>query len=208
MEILAQLFGGSSRVKIMRLFLFNEGKNFSATDIASKTRLAKTTIGRELKALERMGMIKKRDLPKRKPSKTAKKGTVATKKKDTEYTINPRFIYAGPLRQLLSLNDPVAHRDITDKLRKAGKMRLVAITGIFIGRETDRVDILIVGDNVKKNEIDRALLAIESEVGHEIAYAYFDTDDFIYRVTVKDRLIRDILDYPHEKIINRLEELE
>jgi hypothetical protein len=82
------------------------------------------------------------------------------------------------------------------------------ITGIFIGRTTDRVDLLVVGDKIKKKEIDRALQHIESVVGREVAYAYFDTEDFLYRLNVKDRLIRDILDYPHERIINKIDELE
>lgn len=216
MEILAQLFGGVARVKIMRLFLFNEGKFFAVEDVASKTRLTKTTIQKELRALEKIGMIKKQDTPKvtAKPAKKVaeKTTTTATKAKKApsrsravSYELSPRFVYTEPLRQLLSLNDPVAHRDITEKLKRAGKLRLVIVTGVFIGRATDRVDLLVVGDNLRKKEIERALVAIETDIGREIAYTYFDTDDFLYRMSVRDRLIRDILDFPHERIVDRLE---
>lgn len=211
MEILSQLFRGAARVKVMRFFLFNEDKYFSLEDIASKTRMVKTTASRELRAIEKMGMIRRKELPKIKTKKAGKgKAAKKTPRKNraTEYTLNPRFIYKDTLKQLLSLNDPVAHRDITDKLRKAGKIRLLIVTGIFIGRTTDRVDLLIVGDKIRKKEIERALQHIESEVGREVAYAYFDTEDFLYRMNVKDRLVRDILDYPHERIINKLDELE
>lgn len=215
MEILAQLFGGVARVKIMRLFLFNEGKFFAVEDVASKTRLTKTTIQKELRALEKIGMIKKQDTPKA-STKTAKKETTktaaATKAKKApsrsravSYELSPRFVYTESLRQLLSLNDPVAHRDITEKLKRAGKLRLVIVTGVFIGRATDKVDLLVVGDNLRKKEIERALVAIETDIGREIAYTYFDTDDFLYRISVRDRLVRDILDYPHERVVDRLE---
>jgi DNA-binding MarR family transcriptional regulator len=211
MEILSQLFRGAARVKVMRLFLFNEDKFFTLGDTASKTRLTKAMASRELRAVEKMGMIKRKELPRehgKKPTKGKTTKKAERKTKATEYVLNPRFLYTETLRQLLSLNDPIAHKDITDKLRRAGKIRLLIITGIFIGRTTDRVDLLIVGDKIKKKEIDRALQHIESDVGREVSYAYFDTEDFLYRVTVKDRLIRDILDYPHEKIINKIDELE
>jgi len=205
MEILSQLFGGTSRVKIMRLFLFNEDKHFTTSDIALKTRLAKTTITRELRWLEKVGLVKKKEPPKNvKPKKKGKATARTTKKRQTRYLINHRFVYTETLKQLLALNDPVAHKDITDKLKRVGKLKLVIVTGIFIGRKTDKIDLLVVGDSLKKKEIERALLAIESDVGREIAYAYFDTHDFLYRVNVKDRLIRDILDYPHERIIDKL----
>jgi len=211
MDILSQLFRGAARVKIMRFFFFNENKYFTLEEVASKTRMVKTTASRELRAIEKMGMIKRKEHPKEKAKKPAKgKGTkkIPRKKRTTEYSLNPRFMYTETLKQLLSLHDPVAHRDITDKLRRAGKIRLLVVTGIFLGRVTDRVDILIVGDNIKRKEVDRALQHIESEVGREVAYAYFDTEDFLYRLNVKDRLVRDILDYPHERIINKINELE
>lgn len=213
MEILAQLFGGAARVKTMRLFLFNEGKFFSPEDVASKTRLTKTTVQKELRALEKIGMVKKRDLPKS-TAKTAK--TAKTKKEDgktkkpasrsraTEYELSPRFVYSEPLRQLLSLNDPIAHKDISEKLKRAGKLKLIVVTGVFIGRPTDRVDLLVVGDNLRKKEVERALVSIETDIGREISYTYFETDDFLYRISVKDRLLRDIFDYPHERIIDKL----
>ena len=45
---------------------------------------------------------------------------------------------------------------------------------------------------------------IESEIGKELRYAYFSTEDFQYRLSMCDKLTRDILDYPHKKILNKL----
>jgi len=62
----------------------------------------------------------------------------------------------------------------------------------------------IVGDRLDKKMIDIEVKKIESEIGKELRYAVFDTEEFMYRLKMYDKLIRDLLDYPHTKIINKL----
>jgi hypothetical protein len=38
-------------------------------------------------------------------------------------------------------------------------------------------------------------------LGKELAYAVFDTNDFKYRVSMYDKLLRDMFDYPHERLV-------
>ena len=66
------------------------------------------------------------------------------------------------------------------------------------------VDLLVVGDNLRKGTIENIVKTIESEIGREIRYAFFETADFQYRLGIYDKLIRDILDFPHEKILDKL----
>ncbi|MDZ7726429.1 MAG: hypothetical protein U5L75_02510 [Candidatus Campbellbacteria bacterium] len=205
MDILSQLFGGVARVKVMRLFLFNENKYYTTVDIASKTRLTKTTIRKELRVLEKTGMLKRKEASKKKTKGDKKTKSKRSSKQETEYILNPRFVYADALKRLLSFDDTVARKDIAEKLKKAGKLKFVVMAGIFLGRASDRVDLLVVGDNIRKKDIERTLQMIESDIGREIAYAYFDTEDFYYRLSVKDRLVRDILDYPHERVIEKIQ---
>jgi len=61
-----------------------------------------------------------------------------------------------------------------------------------------------VGDNLKRGAIDSVVRGIEAELGKEIIYSVFETDDFKYRLSMFDKLIRDILDFPHQKIVDRL----
>ena len=35
-------------------------------------------------------------------------------------------------------------------------------------------------------------------------FATFDTDEFTYRINVYDRLVRDVLDYPHKKVLDKI----
>ena len=58
-EILAKLFGGHARVKIMRLFLLNDNL-FEVEEVASRSRVAKTNVRREINTLANIGFIKHR----------------------------------------------------------------------------------------------------------------------------------------------------
>ena len=54
------------------------------------------------------------------------------------------------------------------------------------------------------DKIETVIRVIESEIGKEIAYSAFETTDFEYRIGIHDRLVRDILDYPHITLIDRM----
>ncbi len=45
---------------------------------------------------------------------------------------------------------------------------------------------------------------LEAELGKEIRYAAMSTQDFFYRLNMSDKLLRDILDYPHSIAFDRL----
>jgi hypothetical protein len=66
------------------------------------------------------------------------------------------------------------------------------------------VDLLIAGDNLDERALARAVHVIEAELGREVRYASFSTEDFRYRRGVYDRLIRDVLDYPHRVAFDRI----
>ena len=95
-------------------------------------------------------------------------------------------------------------REITDRFAHCGKIKLLIVAGLFIHSDDSRADLLLVGDHLKRGAIERAIKTMEAEVGRELVYAAFETDDFRYRMNAYDKFIRDILDYPHEKIIDRL----
>ncbi|HEY4478543.1 MAG TPA: hypothetical protein VI775_01740, partial [Candidatus Paceibacterota bacterium] len=75
---------------------------------------------------------------------------------------------------------------------------------VFIQEWDTRIDLLIVGDDLNIHRLETVMQSIESEVGKEISYSVFDTEDFEYRLGIHDRLIRDILDSPHTVLIDRI----
>ena len=66
------------------------------------------------------------------------------------------------------------------------------------------MDIFIVGNNINKRSLDNAIKSIEAELGKELVYVFFETQDYQYRLGMYDKLIRDVLDYPHEVLLDKI----
>ena len=118
--------------------------------------------------------------------------------------LNPSFPYLPAIRNLLINTMLVKYSDIVRKLNSVGKIKLIIVSGVFIHDLDSRVDLLIVGDGLRGSALDNVIRGIESEIGKELRYAAFETADFQYRLGMYDKLIRDIFDYPHRKILDRI----
>jgi predicted nucleotidyltransferase len=180
MEILGKILGSSSRVKIMRLFLLNKGKAFTNKDIVKRSRVSPSLARQELRLLSSINFIKKRG---------------------EGWTFNSFFKYKDAFEELLVRSDTLNTESILDMFKKVGRVKLIVISGVFIKNHDSRVDLLIVGDKLKKGKIEEGVRKLEAEIGAELVYAVFETKEFIYRLNMYDKLVRDILDYPHEVIL-------
>ena len=184
MEILGKIFNSPARVKIMRLFLSNTNKVFTNKEIAKRSRINPDTIRREIKLLDSVGFIKKRSA-----------GAV----------FNTSFKYIKEFEGLLISSDTLDKDAIVNIFKKVGRVKLLIISGVFIKNKESRVDILIVGDKMNKSKIEEGMRKIEAEMGIELVYATFTTKDFIYRLNMYDKLVRDVLDFPHQVIFQAKE---
>lgn len=180
MEILEKILGNGARVKIMRLFLLNKGKSFVSKDIVKRSRVSPETVRRELRLLASINFIKKRLL------------TLL------DWSFNSSFKYAEEMEDLLVLSDSLNKKNILDNFKKVGQVKLILVSGVFIKSADSRVDLLIVGDKMRRSKIEKEVRRLEAEIGVELVYALFETKEFIYRLNMYDKLVRDILDYSHE----------
>lgn len=200
MESLGKLFGSEARVKVMRLFLLNPETPFDAVEIAKRSKVSRANLSRELKLLELAGFAKRKSFFKELPPKKGKK--VGSKKRMTGWQLEYGFPHLKAIRQLLVENSTFDKRDLASRFRPHGKLKLIVIAGVFIKNDESRADLLIVGDSFKKAGLENAIRSIESEIGRELVYVVFSTEDFLYRLDMQDKLVRDILDYPHEKVLD------
>lgn len=203
METLTKLFGSAAKVKIIKMFLFNSGTAYDVTQISDRTKESSSKVRREVHVLEKMDLIKRRVFYKTVHRKKGNKKIVG-KVKTSGWILNTDFEFLAPLQQFLVNLNHLSPKDIARKLSKAGNMKLIIISGIFIQAPESRVDLLVVGDHIKKGSVENAIRTIEAEMGKEIRYAVFETADFQYRLGLYDKLIRDILDFSHEKIVNKI----
>jgi hypothetical protein len=195
MDTLAKLFGGQPRVKIMRLFLLNQECSFSIEDIMSRSRVTKANVRRELNALLAMGFIKHKMI--------TKEGYRGSKKRVPAWFLNNSFPYLNSVRDLLVDPKLILQEDLISRFRQAGKIKFMLVAGVFIGdSKNSRVDLLIVGDKLKKNIIQQVVKGLEAEIGKELDYVVFDSTEFKYRLDMYDKLVCDIIDYPHEKLVD------
>ena len=95
--------------------------------------------------------------------------------------------------------------ELLHNFKKVGQVKLIIVSGVFIKSDGSRVDLLVVGNKLKKSKIEKEIRKIEAEIGMELVYAVFDTKEFIYRLNMYDKLVRDILDYPHEVLLQAKE---
>lgn len=203
METLTTLFGSPVRVKLLRFFLLNEATPFFIKEIVERTKCTPEAVKKEINSLIKIDLIKKKDFAKE-ITVTKGKKTVTKKIKGAGYVMNEKFPYRDILKNLLTVASIQADESLAKRLMSVGRVKLIVAAGIFIQNWESRVDLLIVGDDLNLNKIESIISIIESEIGKEISYSAFDTQDFEYRLGIHDRLVRDILDYNHVTLIDRL----
>ncbi len=202
-ETLEKIFGSAAKVKIMRLFLFNPTDVFDIDQIIARSKVSPSEARHEIGMMEKIGLIRKRSffkdfiVGKGKNKKTERRRVAG-------FVLDETFDYLLPLQDVLIHISPLRNAEILRKLARVGKLKLIIVSGVFINNWDSRLDLLVVGDNLRKGTLENILKTLESEIGREIRYAYFETPDFQYRLGIYDKLIRDILDFPHEKILDRL----
>jgi hypothetical protein len=187
MEMLGRVFGSVGRLKTVRLFVFSKDASFTIAEVAERTKLAKDAARREIIELLSSGLLRR------------KGGTGPVR-----YQVNPRFEYLPAFDTFIRETTSVRQDKIIQVLRRAGALRLVVLSGHFTGIVEPQIDLLVVGDHLDERALARSVHALEAELGREIRYASFATADFRYRRGVYDRLLRDVFDYPHRIVIDKI----
>src|SRR3989344_1519811 len=203
MEILGKLFGSENKVKIMRLFLFNPETPFSAEMVAERIKTGLFPARQELATLRQMKLIRPKSFVAR-IVKGRKSKERIVRRKVSGFVLNASFPYLPEMQRLLLDTSLLKGDEIVRKLSQAGRLKLVIISGLFIQDNESRLDILVVGDHLKRSAVEHRIKGMESEIGKELRYAAFETSEFNYRLGLYDKLVRDVLDYPHTIVFDRL----
>jgi len=200
MKILAKLFGSEAKTKIIRLFLFNPEASYTAEDVFSRTTAQVQTV---LTALVKLELIKKKSV-KREIKNNQKGKSKAKKAKDTVFFLNKKFPYIAILSDLMAEASIKADNILLAKLVPAGKLKLIIASGIFTRQNDARLDLLIAGDDINDTKLARIIKSMETDIGRDLAYSSLTTADFLYRLGLHDRLIRDVIDFPHIVLLDRI----
>lgn len=195
---LSILFGNQARVKLLRFFLFNPSKDFTFDEISQRARLVRRTARTEINALERAGVIRKKQIYIQLPSKNKKTRAHG-------YALNDKFPELSALQTFLFETAPINQKTLMKHLRKAGKLDFVCMSGVFVREFEHRLDVLIAMKALPTSKIETAIRSLESELGIEIRFAALESEDLMYRVGMYDKLTRDVFDYKHKIIVDKLD---
>ena len=206
-SFLSYLFGSPFRARFFTFLFRNDGKLFETKEMALKLRESLQRVQKELHLLRRLGIVKEKAIfvneegGEKQYSLKRKSG-----KRKKVYFLDHAFPFFSDLSILVNKTLPKEQTFLVERLQPLGKIRLLITSGIFHGAKKggERCDLLIVGDDLKKHRTEEIMSKIENSIGQEIAYTVMSSEEFLYRHDIYDKFIRDILDYPHDKLINKL----
>lgn len=182
-----QFFDSDAKVRLAKLFIYNTESVFGVQDIVKRLDMNPSEVRKGLESFTEQGFLK---------SKTAK--SLKT------YTVDKRCDFFNELRSLIFKFAAASQDKILKDVKKIGVIKLMVLAGVFLNTDKSRVDIFIVGEKIKEGKFQKFLKNLESEVGKELTYSILTAAEFKYRQDMFDRFVRDILEFPHEKIINKL----
>lgn len=194
---LTVLFGSQARVKLLRFFLFNPSKEFTFDEISRRARLVRRTARTEINSLERAGVIKRKQF-------YLKEEESEKKERVQGYGLDKSFPNLQALQTFLFETAPINGKTVLTHLRKAGTLDFVVIAGIFVREFDQRLDLLLAMKKLSTTKVETAIRSLESELGVEIRFASFESADLLYRVGMYDKLTRDVFDYPHQILVDRI----
>ena len=183
---LSKLFNSPSRVKLLRLFLFNPRISFDISDAARRARVPAPLAHKEVELFLRAGLVRR-----------------SQRSRSRRFVLRDDFKYLSALQSLL-LNAPARGETIVRRLRSAGGIKFIALSGIFVGEWDRTLDLLVVGDRIFERKLKGRIRRFEAELGKELRYAILSSSDFMYRLNMNDKLLRDVLDYTHRIVLDRL----
>ncbi len=187
-EVLNKFIGSPNRVKLLRFFISNPHSSLSLKELFARLKIETRALRKEIMVLSDIDFIK------------------SIKKIDGDkWILNQSFPFLKPFKNLILAVFPISEYALLEKFKKVGRLKLFILSGKLIQEENDsKVDILLVGDNVKRGLVTKILKNVEIEVGREINYVLMNSKDFRYRYDIRDKFVREILESPHQTVLDRL----
>jgi len=177
--ILKALFSSQTRVKLLSTFLLHPDEEYFIRELTRLLHEQINSIRRELENLRRIGLVRARHRNRKK-----------------YYHVDPEFPLFGELKGIFT-KEIQAESPIVASLKKMPGIKLILLAGSFVGTES-KVDLFIVGD-IKKEMLE-ALLLQDPNLKH-VKYSVFSEADFLYRLSLKDRFVTEILSDPRHMIM-------
>lgn len=176
-----KLFGSKTRAKLLNLFFSSPNQSYYVREITRVIDEQINSVRRELVNLEAIGIIKKE-----------------TYDNKIYYSANSKHPYCRPLMEMFSakidvIKDPSVRRESWDEYVRPVKRYLEALVVTNRAPGEEGIDLLIIG-NDRTKKLTRWAEVVEKKKGRPLNYVILAKDDYLYRQSVKDRFVLDVLE--------------
>ncbi len=182
-----KLFGSKTRAKLLELFFANTNKSFYVREITRVIEEQINSVRRELMNLESIGIVRNETFDNK-----------------VYYAANMKHPYAHAFQEIFGQKPAVtpgaARVPVIRKPSSSWDEYIKPVTKYLRGMALmnrapgqDGIDLLIIGDDRTK-KLTRWAEVVEQKQGKPLDYVILARDDFLYRKSVKDRFVMDILE--------------
>lgn len=183
--MLKKLFTSKARIKLLEVFLLNPDGEYFIRELTRKLDEQINSVRRELSNLKSIGLLRSR-----------------FKNRKKFYVVNKHFILFNELKSII-IKASSTLDNISKKLQKLGDIDLLIISGIFIEKNSP-TDLFIVG-KIDKQQLED-FVSRELETKRPIKMSIINKEDFLYRLKINDKFVKDLLADPENIVaINKLE---
>ena len=190
------LFGSKTMVKLLNLFFNSPDQKFYVREISRTIDEQVNSVRRELTNLESVGVVKS-----------------STEDRKIYYQANQRFKYYLPLRVIFAgvkIGDGISVDKKTSDIDKwqselsdiQNEVELLVLFGVLADDPKSNIDMLLVGDNYG-HKLSEWASNIENKEGRELNYMILSMEDFYYRYTTQDTLIKGLFESNHKVIFDK-----
>lgn len=198
LTVLEQLFGGQSKMRLWKIFCLNPHKEFTSKQLQTLTRLKLDLLIPDLKHLMKQGVIK-----------GIRKVVVENFRREARivYKMNTDFPLLPALTETILLAIPRTPEKVLNHIQDLPKLKMVLLSSFFVSLNDSTnhssVDMLLVFEKIPA-QVGKVIAELERGLGRELRYAALDQEDFKYRHSIGDRLIRDVLDFDHVVAMDKM----
>src|SRR3989344_916554 len=157
-DFLPRFMGSLSRAKMLRVFFLDQTGVFTAPLAAKRAGVPLRTALKEIKMLEKWGMLKQGKF-----SITLANGTermIGGKQKEQAWAINPSFQHSAALSKFVHEVSPINYRQVIKGLKGSGRFVAVILSGSFGRLWTTRISFFSIKPSFcKENWVSTRALA-------------------------------------------------
>lgn len=174
--MLAQLLSSKPKTNLINLLLAHPERSFSYTEMKMSSACPNKLLKDTLKELDKMDFL-----------------NVTKKNRVRYYQMNRHFPLYPELLNLLRKVKKVPSDLLVKQAARLRDCKLIAITGVFVGKPRIETDLLFVG-KVGAKKLQRFLKFAQKAAEQQVSYTVFNLQEFEYRKVMNDRFVKNVLE--------------